>query len=51
MDADKKPGTVRIDLTPAQQAQVEQQTGKKAETIELGVEELEQRIAPRFMAL
>ena len=37
---------VRIDLTQPQREQVKQATGKDAEAIELGVEELEQRIAP-----
>ena len=38
----------RIALTPDQKAQVEKATGKSAEAIELSVEELEQRIAPRL---
>jgi hypothetical protein len=38
---------VRIDLTPTQQQEVEQKTGKPAEAIELTVDELEDRIAPR----
>ncbi len=37
---------VRIDLTQPQREQVKQVTGKDAEAIELGVQELEQRIAP-----
>ena len=41
---------VRIDLTPAQQAEIQQKTGKSADAIELTVSELEDRIAPRFMA-
>jgi hypothetical protein len=41
---------VRIDLTETQKAEVKQQTGKDAEAIELSVTELEERIAPRFMA-
>ena len=38
---------VRIDLTPAQQAEIQQKTGKTADAIELTVSELEDRIAPR----
>ena len=41
---------VRIDLTAEQKTQIEQATGKSAEAIELSVEELEQRIAPRMMS-
>ena len=39
-------GIVRIELTTEQQHQVREITQKKAEAIELTVEELEQRIAP-----
>ena len=39
---------VRISLTPAQKAQIKEQTGKDAETLELKVSELEERIAPRI---
>ncbi len=42
---------LRITLTPDQKAQVEKVTGKSAEAIELSVEELEQRIAPRQFPL
>ena len=38
---------VRIDLTPSQREQVRKQTGKDAEALELKVDELEERIAPR----
>lgn len=38
---------VRIDLTDPQKVQVKAKTGKDAEALELSVEELEQRIAPR----
>ena len=38
---------VRLDLTPTQKETVKQQTGKEAEAIELSVQELEERIAPR----
>jgi uncharacterized small protein (DUF1192 family) len=37
----------RIDLTPDQKAKVRDVTGKDAEAVELSVEELEERIAPR----
>jgi uncharacterized small protein (DUF1192 family) len=37
---------VRIQLTPEQKALVKGATGKNAETIELSVTELEERIAP-----
>jgi hypothetical protein len=37
---------VEIELTETQKAQVKAATGKDAETIELSVEELEERIAP-----
>lgn len=40
---------VRIDLTPTQRDQIQQKTGKSAEAIELTVDELEDRIAPRLM--
>jgi len=39
---------VRISLTPAQKAQIKEQTGKDADTLELKVSELEERIAPRI---
>ena len=38
---------VRIDLTPAQRDQIQEKTGKPADAIELTVNELEDRIAPR----
>jgi hypothetical protein len=37
---------VRIKLTPEQQAEVRKVTGKNADTVELTVQELEDRIAP-----
>jgi hypothetical protein len=37
---------VRIPLTPEQKAMVKQATGKDAESLELSVQELEERIAP-----
>ena len=38
---------IRIDLTPEQKAKIRSATGKDAEAVELSVEELEERIAPR----
>jgi uncharacterized small protein (DUF1192 family) len=40
-------GNIRMTLTPEQKEQVRKATGKDAEAIELSVEELEERIAPR----
>ncbi len=40
-------GNIRMTLTPEQREQVRKATGKDAEAIELSVEELEERIAPR----
>ena len=37
---------VKIELTADQKAELEKNTGKTVEAIELSVEELEQRIAP-----
>jgi hypothetical protein len=37
---------VRIELTQEQMAMIKKATGKDAEAIELGVTELEERIAP-----
>ena len=45
MDSSK--GRIRIELTPEQKAKVRNATGQDAETIELSVEELEERIAPK----
>ena len=45
--ADEK--NVKITLTADQKAQLEKNTGKAVDSIELSVEELEQRIAPRSM--
>ena len=41
---------VRIDLTPSQKEQVKATTGREADAVELTVQELEQRIAPRLSA-
>jgi len=38
---------VRINLTPTQKVQIKEHTGKDAESLELKVSELEERIAPR----
>lgn len=45
MDSSKNP--IRIELTPEQKAMVREATGKDASVVELTVEELEERIAPR----
>jgi uncharacterized small protein (DUF1192 family) len=45
---DKK--IVRLELTDEQKAKVKEQTGKTAEALELSVQELEERIAPRLFA-
>jgi hypothetical protein len=37
---------VRIELTPEQKALIKDLTGKNVEALELGVTELEERIAP-----
>jgi hypothetical protein len=42
-------GIVRIELTTEQKEQVKEITKQSAEAIELTVEELEQRIAPRIV--
>jgi hypothetical protein len=41
---------VRIDLTSEQKQRVKAQTGRDADAIELTVQELEARIAPRLAA-
>jgi len=46
---DKK--VVRIQLTREQKEKLEAQTGKNADVIELTVEELEARIAPRLIIM
>jgi uncharacterized small protein (DUF1192 family) len=37
---------VRTDLTDAKKAELRKTTGKDADTVELSVEELEERVAP-----
>jgi hypothetical protein len=39
-------GSFTLKLTPEQQEQVRQATGKMGDTLELSIEELEERIAP-----
>lgn len=39
--------TVRIELTPEQKQFIKKETGKDADAVELTVNELEERIAPR----
>ena len=46
---DKQDDLVRLDLNDTQKAQVKQATGKDAESIELNAQELEERIAPRYV--
>ena len=47
MANEKRPGKrLSLKLSPEQQRQVKDSTGKSAETLELSVEELEDRIAP-----
>lgn len=43
-------GTVRIRFTDEQRALLRRATGREGEAIELRVEELEERIAPRLAA-
>ena len=45
--ARKSRRTIRIELTESQKKQIREQTGEEVESVELTVEELEQRIAPR----
>ncbi|HEY8196328.1 MAG TPA: hypothetical protein VIG04_05090 [Gemmatimonadales bacterium] len=39
-------GRITLKLTPEQQKQVQQATGKLADTLEFSIKELEERIAP-----
>jgi len=50
MNTAKRSDLVRIDLTQNQQRQLEQVTGRAGDAIELTVQELEERIAPRLGA-
>ena len=45
-----QPEIIRIDLTTGQRDQIKAKTGHHAEAIELTVQELEERIAPRLSA-
>jgi hypothetical protein len=45
----EKKQPVRIELTEEQKKQIFNATGKEASAIELTVEELEERVSPRFM--
>jgi len=49
MSADSEKGIVRIDLTEEQKDQIKAATEKSVEAIELTVQELEARIAPRAL--
>ena len=40
---------ISLKLSPEQQRQIQEATGKRAEALELSVDELEQRIAPMKM--
>jgi len=42
----RKDGTIQIRLTREQQKQIQDATGKEAETLEFNIMELEERIAP-----
>jgi hypothetical protein len=44
----KDKSTIRIELTTTQQERVLEETGKQADAIELSMNELEERIAPRM---
>ena len=48
MSTDKVAPTIRLTLTEAQKAAVVRLVGREADTIDLRVEELEERIAPRL---
>lgn len=50
MQSDRERDVVRIDLTAEQKAQLKSATGQDAEAIELTVQELEARIAPKLAA-
>jgi hypothetical protein len=41
-------GSITLTLTPEQQEQVRQATGKLTDTLEMSIMELEERIAPSF---
>jgi hypothetical protein len=41
-------GSVQLKLTPEQQEQIRQATGKSSDTLELSIMELEERITPGY---
>ena len=41
-------GSVRLTLTPEQQEEIRQATGELTDTLELSIEELEERITPGY---
>ncbi len=45
--ARKSRKSIRIELTETQKKQIREQTGEEVETVEVTVEELEQRVTPR----
>ena len=47
--ADQEKKTIRIDLTEEQQKKVEEATGKPAQSVELDIQELEERVNPTVM--
>jgi len=49
MSKQNEKSIVRIDLTPDQKAKIKAATDQSAEAIELTVQELEARIAPRVI--
>jgi hypothetical protein len=49
MSAHDPKQVIRIDLTPNQRDQVRSATGRESEALELTIQELEERIAPRIM--
>jgi hypothetical protein len=49
MSDQEKSNAVRIDLTKEQQKKVEEATGKPAQSLELNVQELEERVNPMIM--
>ena len=44
-----KPQTVRIELTPEQKKQVKEVSGEDVNTLDLQIQELEERVAPRMV--
>ena len=46
---DRSKDTARNELTPDQKAKVRPATEKDAKVVELSIEELEERIAPRYI--